>query len=82
MTFVVRVLVKHVIGGGWVDLANDRGQSLVLDYHDLIESDEAWNTLEAGQTIAVEHRIEYWKIFGKMIVKKHTDKLVPANLSQ
>ncbi len=54
------------------------GKTISLDRRDIpvVDKDaldKIWNNLHEGDVVVLEHYIEYWKIFGKMITKKHVD---------
>ena len=51
-----------------------------MDFHEnKLVLDTVWATLKSSQVLKYEHRIEYWLIFGRVVVKSHIDHLSPAD---
>ena len=48
-----------------------------MDFHESrITLDPTWEKLREGQILKFNHHLKYWKVFGKIIVKNHTDHLI------
>jgi hypothetical protein len=60
----------------WIALRNSKnGKLLILNKNELAESDKVWKNLQPNQKVTLNHYLEYWKLFGTIIVKKHIDIL-------
>lgn len=53
-------------------VAVHRSDMHVLDKDSL---NKLWSNLREGDTVILEHYVEYWEVFGKKIIKKHVDNL-------